>query len=504
MLIRVVRAPVRPIGPGGVQALATDAGSGRLQESGLLLAPTSARRVMGLLSSVPGVGVRRVRRPMESVAVVAGTRIQRLLAGRAAAPALVLLIVTLTAFAAIVPLGVRGSADPPLALAAEAHGGSVAAAPLGSSTRSEAMDADVTRLTLTDTSQGAFVDPLAAGGVAGLVLGAEGSLIKPVIPASRAPGVAPVVERYRAVRGDSLWSISRRFGTDTMSLWWANVDRLRDGLKVGHLLLIPPGHGVLHSVVQGDTLGTISARYRSSPASIIKANALRGEVVILGQLLLIPDGRGPSYPRGLLPGRPAMESTRPVDSAPGAVLAPRTIGARDGFDGSSERGATDTLLAGGALRYGDLVAGNLASTASRPGTAAVGGGTPGRGDDGPSARTTANGTVDPGDDQTAGTSGSTGMTGVGGTFETPKGGGRGAQGGASRPVDGSGSASGGGDTASDAEWALGASPEVLESWGLTGPGDHGSLILLTSDDADRASRQLEAAAAREEARRIAA
>jgi murein DD-endopeptidase MepM/ murein hydrolase activator NlpD len=53
-------------------------------------------------------------------------------------------------------------------------------------------------------------------------------------------------------------------------------------------------------------------------------------------------------------------------------------------------------------------------------------------------------------------------------------------------------------------WYVSASAALLESWGLTGRERHGRRVLRNADDADRATRQLEAAAAQVEARRVAA
>ncbi len=98
--------------------------------------------------------------------------------------------------------------------------------------------------------------------------------------------------RYTVVRGDSLWSIARRYNVSVEDLINANnLDNLT--IYVGQELIIPTG-GVVdsptitHTVVKGDTLWNIAKRYNTTVDDIIRANNLSSTLLSLGQQLIIP------------------------------------------------------------------------------------------------------------------------------------------------------------------------------------------------------------------------
>lgn len=300
------------------------------------------------------------RRPLRSARAGA-------FAGRSAAPALVLGIVGLTAAVGVFPLGVSSVS--------------------GRDTAPIILDRGVTRAepTVTVADQrltagrpdGAAASAAAAEADRELdpAFSSDGRVLKPIAPVPPRRGAAPFVRYYRAVHGDSIWSISRRFGIGTMTLWWANVDRLRTGLRVGALLAIPPRDGVLHRVVEGDTLDGIASDYRSTPERLATENALRGDVVVLGQMLMIRDGKGERYPEGSLPERkPAAEgpvATRPsVDDTHDAAdgLAPGPSETTGGTDALAHLGGA-TPRHRSALEYGASVQEALGSldTPAHPG-----------------------------------------------------------------------------------------------------------------------------------------
>ncbi|HIE53973.1 MAG TPA: M23 family metallopeptidase [Chromatiaceae bacterium] len=90
--------------------------------------------------------------------------------------------------------------------------------------------------------------------------------------------------RVRA--GDTLTSISRRYGITVEYLQASNriVDPRK--LRAGTVILLPQG-GVIHEVKEGQTLGDIASSYGVSELDIIAANDLRG-LPLPGEKLLIP------------------------------------------------------------------------------------------------------------------------------------------------------------------------------------------------------------------------
>lgn len=120
--------------------------------------------------------------------------------------------------------------------------------------------------------------------------------IRPVYtPGATGPKRTYEVSLYRAKPGDSAWSVARDFGISTMTVWWANRIEAWKRLRVGQLLRIPPISGIEHVVRDGDTLDSIARAYHADGGVIAEYNGLAGAVVILGQRIMVPDGRGGRY-----------------------------------------------------------------------------------------------------------------------------------------------------------------------------------------------------------------
>ena len=98
---------------------------------------------------------------------------------------------------------------------------------------------------------------------------------------------------YVVERGDSLWSIARRYNITVEDLINANnLDNLT--IYVGQELIIPSGSDdttpptITYTVSKGDTLWNIAKRYNVSVDDIMKANNLTSTLLSLGQQLIIP------------------------------------------------------------------------------------------------------------------------------------------------------------------------------------------------------------------------
>ena len=131
-------------------------------------------------------------------------------------------------------------------------------------------------------------------------------LVAFILPASvQAQGGVHVV-RY----GDTLYSIARRYGTSVEAIMSTNGLRNRNFIWVGQRLTIPGGGGSAYSggssggggvyiVRRGDTLYSIARRYGTSVQAIVNANGLRNASFIYsGQRLTIPGSGGGSSSGG--------------------------------------------------------------------------------------------------------------------------------------------------------------------------------------------------------------
>lgn len=137
-----------------------------------------------------------------------------------------------------------------------------------------------------------------------------GATLPPVDPATGSAVVAPppphvtrpVLQEYIVQKGDTYYSMSKKFGVTMQAIADANpgVDPKR--LQVGKTVVIPPPVPVaptaptptaasgetLYTVVSGDTLSSIAAKYRTTWQAIRDYNALRTTSIKVGQVLKIP------------------------------------------------------------------------------------------------------------------------------------------------------------------------------------------------------------------------
>ncbi len=123
---------------------------------------------------------------------------------------------------------------------------------------------------------------------------------------------------YTVQRGDTLYSIAKRFETTVETLMQLNS--LSDAtLSVGQVLRLP-ARVVQHTVQRGDTLYSIARRYGSTVEAIQKENGLEGTTLSLGQVLRIPQVSAtvPSNPSASAPNPapPAGSSVNPTSPIP--------------------------------------------------------------------------------------------------------------------------------------------------------------------------------------------
>ncbi|MGI5174568.1 M23 family metallopeptidase [Treponema sp. OMZ 840] len=103
----------------------------------------------------------------------------------------------------------------------------------------------------------------------------------------------PVTYREYTVRaGDSISSISKRFGLNNISTLIAvnGIDNVRL-LRAGQKLRVPSIDGLLYTIRSGDSLDSIAKNYGASMEEILDVNELSSDVLYAGTNLFIPGAR---------------------------------------------------------------------------------------------------------------------------------------------------------------------------------------------------------------------
>lgn len=104
------------------------------------------------------------------------------------------------------------------------------------------------------------------------------------------PGPDTGTVEYVVRAGDTLWLLSQRYGTTVAELKRLN-NLTSDELSIGQVLRIPTGQAPSYfeyTVRAGDTLWLLSQRYGTTVEAIKSLNGLTGNLLNIGQVLLIP------------------------------------------------------------------------------------------------------------------------------------------------------------------------------------------------------------------------
>ncbi len=114
-----------------------------------------------------------------------------------------------------------------------------------------------------------------------------------------AEDVRPVIE-YAVQDGDNLGAIAQQYQVDLDDLAFANgIDDESRTLHISEVLQIPPGHGALYTVVEGDTVASVAKRFSVEASVIMTYNRLyfEPEHFAPGQLIFVPGGEVPAMKR---------------------------------------------------------------------------------------------------------------------------------------------------------------------------------------------------------------
>ena len=91
---------------------------------------------------------------------------------------------------------------------------------------------------------------------------------------------------YTVERGDTLYSIAKRLGVSVDSLKAAN-NLTTNMLSVGDKLIIPTEEKTTHKVTKGDTLYSLARKYNTTVANLKTLNNLPSDTLTEGQILIL-------------------------------------------------------------------------------------------------------------------------------------------------------------------------------------------------------------------------
>ncbi|HYF12987.1 MAG TPA: peptidoglycan DD-metalloendopeptidase family protein [Candidatus Paceibacterota bacterium] len=123
---------------------------------------------------------------------------------------------------------------------------------------------------------------------------------------------------YTVREGDTLSSIAEMFDVTVNTIIWANDIRGRV-IHPGDELVILPITGIRHTVIKGETLASISKKYKGDEAEIASYNELTSGSLAVGSVIIIPHGEVPPPP--VAPRTKSKVPTAPLYGAGGPDLA---------------------------------------------------------------------------------------------------------------------------------------------------------------------------------------
>ena len=122
---------------------------------------------------------------------------------------------------------------------------------------------------------------------------------------------------YVVREGDSLSQIAKMFNVSTNTIIWAN--NLHNSIiKEGQTLVILPVSGVKHKVKKGETIKSITKKYKGNLEEILSFNNLsKGDKLNIGDTIIIPDGEIGSYSFGSKNNRKIVVGSNPYRGGSG-------------------------------------------------------------------------------------------------------------------------------------------------------------------------------------------
>ncbi|MDO8673809.1 MAG: M23 family metallopeptidase [Dehalococcoidia bacterium] len=137
---------------------------------------------------------------------------------------------------------------------------------------------------------------------------------------------------YEVKPGDTVSTLAERFEISADSIVSANKLEDADSLTAGDKLVILPISGILHVVVEGDSLESVAAKYEVEALTIVQSdynNLAEPYIIFVDQKIIVPGGTMPEVkkivPVAKTADRPVETASASVQPAPPPVSSPRPV-----------------------------------------------------------------------------------------------------------------------------------------------------------------------------------
>lgn len=124
----------------------------------------------------------------------------------------------------------------------------------------------------------------------------DGTLLKPVSVETTVPDGKDLLRKHKVKAGETLASLSKKFKVDKATIYWASkLTSIK--LRPGQKLTIPPVNGLVVKVRSTDTLKSLARKYKVKTDEILEANNLEDANLVMGQVLVLPGAKGNPLPK---------------------------------------------------------------------------------------------------------------------------------------------------------------------------------------------------------------
>lgn len=132
------------------------------------------------------------------------------------------------------------------------------------------------------------------------------------------------LQNYTVVAGDTVTSIAAKFGVTSDTIRWSN-NLTGDSVDPGKVLIISPITGIAYKVAAGDTVDSILSKYQVDRDQLVRFNDIESGTLPVGEYIVLPNGQ----PAARATAQPSLAN---VSSAGGFAWGGGAVYGSNGYD----------------------------------------------------------------------------------------------------------------------------------------------------------------------------